>query len=579
MLPCVCVCATITEIRMFGNYKQFLLPECTSPISWFSSSLFFTMKSMCFEWREMESKCSKKDRLPFFYPMDKNSSYKTFPKDEPEISATYPDNGINIYSRYRYYNRLFNQSDPSINSNRPVLVIPDHVVPWYFSLPRIVSENIKVPAEVGTQSSLVTIFAIWNMMMGTSLLCLPWAYHRAGLVGGTLAILLMTAISFFTATLVIKSPSLASVRVQEFTDLCALLLGGLVHKISQISSLSIIAGGCIVYWILLSNFLRHIISFVYQIRFLNTTADWNASSAVCSATYLEPTDSLSVQFYHILDIAVPGILLLLLGPIICLRSVNAFLRFNFVGTVAVFYLLGFVIFKAYHWGIHLSFDPTLNPASFVPLFSWNFPIYTGVLSLALFLHNLIITLLRAQRRPENNHRDLAIGYILVALTYLIIGTSIYIAFPLDKNCLQDNFLNNFESNDLFAFITRLFLMLQLTTLFPLLAYMLRTQVLSLFEKKPVSDDSYQLSRILMLNICLLTVCVFFSTCYPQIGTIIRYCGSFSAVILIFTLPSLAYIKARTIAKRPVGFLGLLGFTLLIIAGFANFLIQFIVQSW
>ena len=45
-----------------------------------------------------------------------------------------------------------------------------------------------------------------------------------------------------------------------------------------------------------------------------------------------------------------------------------------------------------------------------------------MLCLSFFIHNGCLSIFRNQRNPENNARDLGIGYILVLLTYLIVGT-------------------------------------------------------------------------------------------------------------------------------------------------------------
>lgn len=515
-----------------------------------------------------------------------------------------------IYTRYRYYDRLFNRPLNCNNNENSgmVMVIPDHVIPWYLRIPKISVPNWRLPeGDDGRQSSIVTVFAIWNMMMGTSLLSLPWAYHHAGLIGGIIVIIAMTSLCFYTANLVLTVPKLVNVQVNEFTDLVSLLLGRVAHKVAQVSSLSIITGGCIVYWILMTNFLRHTISFVYQVQWENATIGMNASSVVCrtALNLADPEVPLedqsrqsTVAFFAALDYAVPAILVLILGPIMCLRSVSIFLRFNIVGTLSVFFLLGFAFFKAANWGfVHLNWEDPDSP-HYVHLFRWNFPIYTGVLSLALFIHNCLTTLLRTQKEPANNGRDLAIAYTLVGVTYLLISTAIYISFPLDKDCLLDNFLDNLESNDLYAFITRLFLLLQVVTLFPLLVYMLRVQVLSLFAPIETPQQQQQLNsqadslehrsqlhrepsfgllRIVLLNCLLLVCCILFATYYPQIGSVIRYCGSFSGLILVFSLPPVAYLRARELLRRPVHPLLFVLLTLIVLFGFANFIAQFLVQ--
>lgn len=529
------------------------------------------------------STSSNNVRLPYYYPPTSDIigqyDYGTFnpQPEEPMAKPFVHTQEAYTYHRYRYYNRLFNGTtnvELKKQSNENILRIPNHVIPWYFILPKVSVPSFEIE-EKGKQSSIVTIFAIWNMMMGTSLLCLPWAYHQAGLIGGSLTILLMTGLCFFTASFVIKVPRLVSIKVNEFTDICSFLLGNVAHKISQISSLSILAGGCIVYWVLMSNFLRHIISFIYQVEVLNLTVSLNGSDVVCDASVNNSTNNDQYnEFLSYLDYAVPAILITVIGPITCLRSVNIFLKFNLIGTLSVFCFLTFAFFKAYNWDfVHISFDP--ESISYVKLFDWHFPIYTGVLSLAMFIHNCLTTLLKTQKYPEHNQRDLAIAYALVSITYLVISIVIYVSFPLSKACIKDNFLDNFESNDLFAFITRLFLLLQVLSLFPLLVYMFRVQILSLFKDPITGKISHQFVRTLILNICLLTAGCLFAAFYPQIGTIIRYCGSFSGMILIFILPTMTFIKARLLINKPISSFGLWCLYLLILFGILNFIAQII----
>lgn len=47
-------------------------------------------------------------------------------------------------------------------------------------------------------------FAVWNTMMGTSLLSMPWAVEQAGLVGGLCLILVMAALCFYTAYCILQ---------------------------------------------------------------------------------------------------------------------------------------------------------------------------------------------------------------------------------------------------------------------------------------------------------------------------------------------------------------------------------------
>ncbi|KIH56942.1 hypothetical protein ANCDUO_12874 [Ancylostoma duodenale] len=71
------------------------------------------------------------------------------------------------------------------------------------------NDELKVlekPEQPKTQNSIVTIFSLWNTMMGVSLLSMPWALYQAGLVVGLAILLAMAFLCFYTAYLVIESP-------------------------------------------------------------------------------------------------------------------------------------------------------------------------------------------------------------------------------------------------------------------------------------------------------------------------------------------------------------------------------------
>ena len=48
-------------------------------------------------------------------------------------------------------------------------------------------------------------FSIWNTMMGTSLLSMPWAIERAGFVLGICLLVFMAALTLYTSYRVMKS--------------------------------------------------------------------------------------------------------------------------------------------------------------------------------------------------------------------------------------------------------------------------------------------------------------------------------------------------------------------------------------
>lgn len=194
-------------------------------------------------------------------------------------------------------------------------------------------------------------------------------------------------------------------------------------------------------------------------------------------------------------------------------------------------------------------------------------------------------MLQLQRNPENNSRDLGIAYGLVGVTYFSIALFIYLGFPLAKSCILDNFLDNFMSSDLPAFLARIFMFFQILCLFPLFTYMLRTQIFYMLFEQP----SQSFLRMSTFNLLLTGICIVFAIYIPKIGTIIRFVGAVSGLVLVFALPPIAHLKALQISNansaEPASYWRWRGIPLprlifcvfLVVFGIANCLGQFLIE--
>ena len=82
------------------------------------------------------------------------------------------------------------------------LEVPQHVIEDYMFVRNF---PFTRPDNKGKHGSLTTIFSVWNAMVGTGLVTIPWAYSQSGLVLGILITFTTFLVSFFTCFLVIKS--------------------------------------------------------------------------------------------------------------------------------------------------------------------------------------------------------------------------------------------------------------------------------------------------------------------------------------------------------------------------------------
>ena len=195
------------------------------------------------------------------------------------------------------------------------------------------------------------------------------------------------------------------------------------------------------------------------------------------------------------------------------------------------------------------------------------------MALGLFIHACIITIMEGNRKQENNGRDMSIAYFLVTATYMCLGVAFYITFPLAKDCIEDNFLNNFRKNDLLTVVARIFLFFQMMTVFPLIMYILRVSFIY-----PIFRNLWPgLSYILMLNASCVGVCVMFAVFLPQIGTIIRFSGAACGLMIVFALPVMVYMAS---VKRTghLEWKCIFGHSVIIMLGALNFVAQFFITK-
>lgn len=140
------------------------------------------------------------------------------------------------------------------------------------------------------------------------------------------------------------------------------------------------------------------------------------------------------------------------------------------------------------------------------------------------------------------------------------------------NLFLQNLLNNFQKWNGLTVGARIVLLFQLLTVYPLLAYMLRVQLLTSTCK------TFNTGCVILVNAILVSICILFAVFVPYIGTIIRYTGALSGFIYVFTLPSLLYLVILKQQKKLTIFSTLLH-TSIPIFGFLNLLAQFFIAEY
>ncbi|CAK9304675.1 unnamed protein product [Gordionus sp. m RMFG-2023] len=523
---------------------------------------------------------------------------------------------------------------------------------------------------------LITVFTLWNTMVGSGMLAMPWAFFQAGYIAGTVFIILFGFLGFFTCYLILRQSHNIKTQLKfrdlpDFSDVCGYYIGPRWGRhFSSVISIFLLTAAMLVYWILMSSYLYDIVIHFYSLYsqlnpssvpphlsiyhifhgnasnmqqpqykigkniFYKVMGQSNTSNTSCPQVYTcrtqgSNTDPQGVLSWWSQYRTAPLALILLLFPLMNFKSPKFFSRLNSLGTVSVITIIAFVTRKCLvcYFSSDSSSFVAPTQSSFVP-FSPSFPKLTGILALALLIHNAFIPIFNVETnfRPlRAMAHDLAAGYFLATFTYLFVGFVFYYGFvrvghggDLLTCPLRDNFLENVPYSDTFACAVRLLLLFQMATVFPLVAYLVRVQAHSLLfqslerpkltdrgedllstkqsshrkimeEQEPLLTDDrlennghiYRFSALsstdprylLPLNTVLVCICLVFAMFLPKIGYILRFAGGFCGFIYIFLYPCIVW----ALSLKECGQITPLKLTIifvLILLGASNFVSQF-----
>ena len=125
----------------------------------------------------------------------------------------------------------------------------------------------------------------------------------------------------------------------------------------------------------------------------------------------------------------------------------------------------------------------------------------------------------------------------------------YIGFSGSKYStkFEQNFFLFFPSDDYFAFVLRILSVFQLLTIFPILFFIVRTQLFSTFFK----SYNNKTTPIIIFSVVLFFFCfLILIFLYDSLADLIGYIGAGTALILVYTLAPLINMIDYYIRHQP-----------------------------
>ena len=412
-----------------------------------------------------------------------------------------------------------------------------------------ISENTENTIRENTGkkvSSLQTIFSIWNTMIGSTIISIPYNVYLAGIIPTIIFGLLYGFICYFTCSIVVKlggkEEEFANVVFNYFSYSLGKNFGKFGRFLQITFNLMINIGATFVYFLIINQNLFPCICLLLGFFGIDLDAD-----------DITPYFSRFSLFYCALIICI------VIFPLTILKEMRLLVKFNSYGIYFVSILLLFVIYTGisslikdtFHFEYKQNIEGDKN--RYLLLFGENINRLSGTLSLGLFCHSVILPLLKNNRKPENNQRDLFLGYVCVTFTYIIIGIMGYIGFSGSEfsSTFHDNWFRFFKSDNYFILVLRLLNVIQLSSIFPILFFVVRQQLFSTFCESYINSKIHRVVfSLILFSLCIIVLYFFYDT----LGDFISYLGASTALILVYTISpitNMIYYYMRHQTKKEV----------------------------
>ena len=231
--------------------------------------------------------------------------------------------------------------------------------------------------------------------------------------------------------------------------------------------------GIILFWQVLSQSLYPILIFaIGSEQSIQMTADWSqfSLSYTCLIIFMivivmtAPRDTMYIKRVNAFGVVFVSIFVLFV-------TINGFMQMR---TTKYVYSE-----QAYQEAIS---DPTISYTAYIPLIGPKFMPLIGILGGGFYLHNMSLSFVQNAEKPEHNTRNIFIGFVLVFLTYTLIGVtgvygftgSAFEKYNPSVNLIKENCLNMMSSDSYVATFIRACIICQLLSVYTLLFGLLRS---------------------------------------------------------------------------------------------------------
>jgi sodium-coupled neutral amino acid transporter 9 len=398
------------------------------------------------------------------------------------------------------------------------------------------------------RSSYATIFNIANTLMGSALLVMPVSFYGAGMLSSVIGAIVMAIISFYTADLYLIHSRRDEI---DYPEAILRILGKKWCFLYNFISMLLLYLVGLIHFILMSQSFYAILK-----NLAPDSSDWGGSKDIVFNNF-------SMQWVGVIMFALCAVLF-------SLKDLRHILWFNDKGVYMILIFCIFIIYLGLDVLISTDIfveitkpDTFQNQGGEIVLFTADIETLVGIFALAFFIHNVHTGVLKSNRNPKNNTRDLGIAYSLVFFFYCILGifgmiavAGLYHADYANNPKLLGSIMEYLVKTNpyltttkyILACIALFMIWTQLTTVIPILCYFCRRQFFALFygENRKIPNLYFHI-----FNVGFNVLCLVIEILAIDISKIIGFTGAFAGFFLIYMIPVCVHLKCLYFRKSQI----------------------------
>ena len=394
-------------------------------------------------------------------------------------------------------------------------------------------------AAVGKAGSTGIVFTLWNTMMGSTLLVMPYTFHAAGWLLSLGLSVVSGVLAQHTCGLVLfHAESLMADESAEFADFAELHLGRFAKWLTFLSGNVVVLGAAAAMHIYMRTVLEHLVGyppahggFCYA---ANASMAWPPRSPTVCEAALGGDERL---FYSC-------VVLTVVLPLANLPSIKWLSKLTTVGCLCFLLIIGFALASAaVSASTYGLVEQVLRPHEMAK--PEDASVVFGIFSLSFFIHNAVLTIMRGAAEPQHNSRDLSVAFVLVWFCYAVMGVSANVFPPLGDldavgSPLSQNGLIALQQPEAmapFLVLTRLAVLVQSLSVYPVLLFIVRSQLFTaVYYRRPYPGPL----PVALLSCGMAATTTAVSAMGVSISVVLKFVGAAGGLVCVFTIPALVH---------------------------------------